>query len=165
MRGDKYCMVDEKKLIEEMDKIFPSDFLYEKNWFCGECSFMDMLKELIEKVVRKEEDWISCSERMPENETEVEISCVRKYIGAGDKKKIGYFTARAFYIDGTLTTEDSNFVWEDCDDWKYVEEKDAYIIPEGWWEYSTFSEKFVFVDAEVVAWKPTPEPLRIQINI
>ena len=102
--------------------------------------------------------WIPCSERLPENETEVEISCIRKYIGAGDKKKVAYFTARAFYTDGTMTTEDSSYVWEDCDNWEYDEEKDAYIIPEGWWECVTFSDEFGVVDAEVIAWMPLPEP-------
>lgn len=104
--------------------------------------------------------WIPCSERMPENEKEVEISCIRRYIGAGDKKEVAYFTARAFYTDGTMTTEDSAYVWEDCDNWEYNEEKDAYIIPEGWWECVTFSEEFGVVDAEVIAWKPLPEPYK-----
>lgn len=104
--------------------------------------------------------WIPCSERMPENETEVEITCVRHYIGAGDEQKERCFTARAFYIDGTITTEDSNFVWEEVYNWAYDEEKDAYIIPEGWWEYITFSEEFGAVDAEVIAWMPLPEPYK-----
>lgn len=104
--------------------------------------------------------WIPCSERLPDNETEVEICCVRKYIGAGDEKKVCRFTARAFYTDGTMTTEDSSYVWEDCDNWEYNEEKDAYIIPEGWWECVTFSEQFGVVDAEVIAWMPLPEPFR-----
>lgn len=104
--------------------------------------------------------WIPVSEGLPENETEVEICCVRKYIGAGDEKKISRITARAFYTDGTMTTEDSSFTWEDTNDWEYVEEKDAYIIPEGWWEFVTFSEQFSAVDAEVIAWMPLPEPYK-----
>lgn len=103
-------------------------------------------------------EWIPCSERLPENEEEVEISCVRRYIGAGDEKKERHFTARAFYSDGTMTTEDSDFAWNDIDNWEYDEEKDAYIIPEGWWEYVMFSEEFGVVDAEVIAWQPLPEP-------
>lgn len=112
---------------------------------------------VIERLERKS-GWIPCKERMPENETEVEISCIRRYIGAGNEKKVRHLTARAFYTDGTMSTEDSNFVWDDCDNWEYDEEKDAYIIPEGWWEYVTFSEEFGVVDAEVVAWMPLPEP-------
>lgn len=103
-------------------------------------------------------DWIPCSERPPKNETEVEITCIRRHIGAGNKKKVSLFTARAFYTNGTMTTEDSNFVWYDTDNWAYDEKKDAYIIPEGWWEYVTFSEEFGAIDAEVIAWRPLQEP-------
>jgi len=105
-------------------------------------------------------EWIPCSERLPENEQEVEISCKRNYIGSGDEKRTAYFTARAFYTDGNINTEDSCFWWDDCHNWEYDEEKDAYIIPEGWWEYVTFSERFGVVDAEVLAWKPLLEPYK-----
>ena len=118
------------------------------------------LKHEIMDAPEAEPQWIPCSERLPENETEVEISCIRKYIGAGDKKKVAYFTARAFYTDGTMTTEDSSYVWEDCDNWEYDEEKDAYIIPEGWWECVTFSDEFGVVDAEVIAWQPLQKPYK-----
>ena len=104
--------------------------------------------------------WIPCSEKFPENEQEVEISCKRTYIGAGDEKKTAYLTARAFYTDGTMDTENSCFAWNDYDNWEYDEEKDAYIIPEGWWEYVTFSEELGVVDAEVLAWMPLPEPYK-----
>lgn len=109
---------------------------------------------------RSENKWIPVSERLPENEEEVEISCVRRYIGAGNEKKERHLTARAFYSDGTMTTEDSDFVWNDIDNWEYDEEKDAYIIPEGWCEYVTFSEEFGVVDAEVIAWRPLSEPYK-----
>ena len=104
--------------------------------------------------------WIPCSERLPENETEVEISCIRSYIGAGDEKKVSHFTTRAFYTDGTMTTEDSNFLWKVGDNWEYDEEKDAYIIPECWWVYVAFSEDFGVVDDKVIAWMPLPEPYK-----
>ena len=151
-------MIDEKQLIEEMEKTFPDKFLNEKNWFCGKCSFMDLFKELVEKFVPKVDEWIPCSDKLPENEEEVEISCIRRYVGAGNEKRVSCFTARAFYTDGTMTTEDSNFSWEYCDDWEYDEEKDACIIPEGWWECVAFSEEFGVVDAEVTAWRPIGEP-------
>ena len=117
---------------------------------------MQALEIAIESL-EKDSKWIPCSEKLPQNEEEVEITCIRRYIGAGDEKKTAHLTARAFYIDGTMTTEDSNFAWDDCDNWQYDEEKDAYIIPEGWWEYVTFSEEFSVVDAEVIAWKPLDE--------
>lgn len=49
--------------------------------------------ERIEKELKKitvepvDGEWIPVSERLPENETEVEISCIRRYIGAGNVKK------------------------------------------------------------------------------
>lgn len=105
--------------------------------------------------------WIPVSERLPENEQEVEISCKRTYIASGNEEKTAYFTARAFYEDGKMNTEDSWFSWWDsCDNWEYDEEKDAYIIPEGWWEYVTFSEEFGVVDSEVLAWRPLTEPYK-----
>lgn len=38
--------------------------------------------------------------------------------------------------------------------------KDAYVIPEGWWESVSFAEEFFAVDAKVIAWRPLPEPYR-----
>ena len=63
--------IDEKKLIEEMEKTFPDKFLHDKNWFCGKRSFMDLFKELIEEFVPKIGEWIPCSERLPEEGEEV----------------------------------------------------------------------------------------------
>lgn len=108
-------------------------------------------------------EWIPVGNTFPENEQEVEISCVRRYIGAGNSEVENHFTARAFYEDGTMTTENSNFVWDDYDNWEYIEEKDEYIIPEGWWEYVTFGESFCIVDAEVIAWRPVGEPYRKEV--
>lgn len=149
-------LISRSKLIEEILEEANTKILdLESGITLGE------MKEWVENQPAVESPtWIPCSERMPENEKEVEISCIRRYIGAGDKKKVAYFTARSFYTDGTMTTEDSAYVWEDCDNWEYNEEKDAYIIPEGWWECVTFSEEFGVVDAEVIAWKPLPEPYK-----
>lgn len=102
-------------------------------------------------------DWISCSERLPKNEEEVEITYTRKNYKTG---KTMYFTARAFYEDGTMNTEDSDYCWYDKDNWEYVEEKDSYIIPEGWFEVVSFSEEFGAVDMPVIAWQPLPEPYK-----
>ena len=99
--------------------------------------------------------WIPCSERLPENEQEVEITYVSKYWKTGEPL---YLTCRAFYTDGTMTTEDSNYVWNEIDNWEYNENFDAYIIPEGWWEGVSFAEEFYPVDKPVIAWMPLPEP-------
>lgn len=99
--------------------------------------------------------WIPCSEKNPENEKEVEITFIRKHWKTGE---LLYCTARAFYEDGMLNTEDSSFCWEDTDNFEYDEEKDGYLIPEGWWESVSFSEEFGAVDMPVVAWREIMEP-------
>lgn len=98
-------------------------------------------------------EWIPCSERLPDNEQEVEITYVNKHWKTGEPS---YFTCRAFYTDGTMTTENSNYVWNDIDNWEYNENFDAYIIPEGWWEGVSFAEEFYPVDKPVIAWMPLP---------
>lgn len=99
--------------------------------------------------------WIPCSERLPENEKEVEITFIRQHYKTGE---ILYLTARAFYEDGTLTTEDSGYGWNETDNWEYCEEKDACIIPEGWYEGVSFTEQFGIVDTLVIAWRYLTEP-------
>lgn len=104
-------------------------------------------------------EWILCSERMPENETEVEITFVRKHYKTGETL---YLTARAFYEDGTLTTENSLFNWYATDDWEYDEPTDSCIIPAGWYEGVSFTEEFGIVDMPVIAWRYLTEPYRPQ---
>ena len=91
--------------------------------------------------------WILCRERKPESEKEVEITYVSKHLETGEPL---CFTARAFYEDGTINTEDSSFSWEDTDNWEYDEEKDGYVIPEGWFESISFAEEFGVVDMPVI---------------
>lgn len=118
-------------------------------------------EEIVHIIISKhdldKERWISVKECMPNNEEEVEITFTRKHYLTGE---MYYLTARAFYEDGTLNTEDSNFVWEIGSDWEYDNEKDAYIIPEGWWEYVKFSEEFGPVDQPVIAWRPIGIPYK-----
>ncbi len=104
--------------------------------------------------------WIPVeSGKFPENEEEVEITFVSKHYGTGETL---YSTARAFYEDGTFTTDDSAFNWYD-ENFKYEEEKDAYIIPEGWYEGVSFAEEFGFVDMPVIAWRYLTEPYQQNI--
>lgn len=103
--------------------------------------------------------WIPCRERLPENEQEVEITYVKKHWKTGEPL---YFTCRAFYSDGTVNTEESNYVWDETDNWEYIEKMDAYIIPEGWWECVSFAEEFAAVDMPVIAWMPLPEPYELR---
>lgn len=109
-----------------------------------------------EKPIEKcDNGWILCSERLPENEEEVEITFTRKRYKTDE---ILYLTARAFHEDGMLTTDDSAFDW---DDYEYDEETDSYIVPEGWYESVSFTETFAEVNAPVLAWRYTTPPYRI----
>lgn len=102
-------------------------------------------------------NWILCSDRMPENEQDVEITYVRKNYLTGEKC---YYTTRAFYEDGTLTTENSAYCWNETDNWECDEKTDSCIIPEGWFESVHFTEEFGIVDMPVIAWRPISEPYR-----
>ena len=102
-------------------------------------------------------EWIPCTERMPENEQEVEITYTKKHYFTGE---IMYKTARAFYEDGTVTTEDSSYIWHDTDDWEYDESADSYKVAEGWFERTSFTEGSGIVDMPVIAWRPLTEPYR-----
>ena len=100
--------------------------------------------------------WIPVeSGKLPENEKEVEITFRKKHYKTGETL---YLTARAFYEDGTITTEDSAYGWSGTDNWEYCEEKDACIIPEGWYEGVSFAEVFGIVDMPVIAWRYLTEP-------
>lgn len=143
-------MIDEKKLIEHLQKaITASD---NSNFTNGLLSAIDIVR-----MQPKIGEWIPVSKKLPDNERDVEITCTEKYLGTGETI---YFTARAFYTDGTITTEDSNYNWDDCLKLEYSEEKDAYLIPKGWWESVYFGEEFTPIDAEVIAWRPLAEPYK-----
>lgn len=143
-------MIDEKKLIDEL----------KQSGMIADNEHGNAMVDMINSQTQIGE-WISCSERFPENETEVEITFIRKHYKTGETL---YLTARAFYEDGTLPTEKSIFVWNEVDNWKYDENIDSYIIPEGWFEGVSFSEEFGLVDMPVIAWRYLSAPYQPQTN-
>lgn len=146
-------MIDEKKIYNYIKELInPYGKPFEGTSYELGNKIMDYIKNM-EKIG----EWIPCSERLPKNEEEVEITYTRKNYKTGETM---YLTARAFYEDGTMNTEDSEYCWNDTDNWEYVEEKDAYIIPEGWFEYAPFTEEFGVVDMTAIAWRPLPEPYK-----
>ncbi len=147
-------MIDEKKLVECLRhdiSCFKINNMKDNEMYVR----VDDMIRMIEGQL-KVGDWIPCSERLPENEKEVEITFIRKHCITG---KTLYLTARAFYEDGTVTTDESVFCWytENLD---YDEEKDCYVIPEGWFEGVSFAEEFESVDMPVIAWREITEPYR-----
>lgn len=105
--------------------------------------------------------WIPVTERLPEPETEVMVLAERKTYSFKEKKvTTHYIVLTGMYEDGTKNTEDSNRWWE-ADGFEYDEELDAYIIPEGWWEYKHYNgddEHNHCIDDTVTHWMPLPEP-------
>ena len=148
-------MIDEKKLIQCLK--------HDISCFETEGKKVSELYLRVDDMIRmikgqpKIGRWILCRERKPESEKDVEITYVSKHLETGEPL---CFTARAFYEDGTINTEDSSFSWEDTDNWEYDEEKDGYVIPEGWFESISFAEEFGVVDMPVIAWREIAEPYK-----
>lgn len=97
-----------------------------------------------------EPEWISVIEDKPPVETEVMILAMR-----GTTPVI----TTGMYEDGSMNTETSNWWWE-TDGFEYDEDLDAWIIPEGWWEYKHYNgddEHNHAIDDKVTHWKPLPK--------
>lgn len=110
--------------------------------------------------MKNNDGWMLYPMFMPEPETEVDITYKKNVWNSKTHMfdKEAYFTARAIYEDGTVPVDESRFDWDDYVDYEYDEEKDEYLIPEGWWEAVSFNEYFSQVDCEVIAWKPVADP-------
>lgn len=94
--------------------------------------------------------WISVEDRLPEPETEVLVLCVCCGIP---------IITNGLYEDGNVTKDESDWNWYDLD-FDYDEENDAYLIPEGWWEYKHFNQDDEYnhpIDIPVTHWIPLPE--------
>ena len=103
-------------------------------------------------------EWISVKDRLPEPETEVIILADRR----GDK-----VITTAMYEDGSISDEDSKWIWYEIDI-DYDIENDKYLIPEGWWEYKHYLDDDVYnnaVDDTVTHWMPLPEPPKEEIEM
>ena len=123
---------------------------------CMEC----MADHLIANGVTVQK-WIHVTERLPEPETEVLVLAERKYYSIKEKSvTTHHIVTTGMYEDGSKNTEDSNWVWE-TDGFEYDEELNAYIIPEGWWEWKHYidDECHNYAIHDVVThWMELPEP-------
>lgn len=114
---------------------------------------------LVAQGWRKQSGWISVEERLPDPEKEVLILAIKRYVYMGEVKEVPTITT-AFYEDGTMSTEDSEWNWYDID-FIYDEENDVQYIPEGWWEYRHYNPDDVYnnaVDDKVTHWMDLPDP-------
>lgn len=102
-------------------------------------------------------EWISVKDKLPPVETEVLIRAERKYQG-----RTHSIITTAMYEDGTVEEDDSEWYWNDLSEFAtYNDEKDCYIIPQGWWEYKHYNDDDSYnnlVDDVVTHWMPLPEP-------
>ena len=106
------------------------------------------------------QEWISVKDRLPEPETEVMILAEHKTYSFKGAVKMRHIVTTGMYEDGSKNTEDSEWHWE-TDGFEYDEEVDAYIIPEGWWEYKHYNGDDEYnhpVDDKVTHWMPLPQP-------
>lgn len=143
-----------EKIIEELEE--NQTIVFRNGKPMQSIDFVEAIEIVKQAAIEYNNGWIPVeSGKLPENEKEVEITYVRKHYKTGETL---YLTARAFYEDGTITTEDSAYGWDETDNWEYCEEKDACIIPEGWYEGVSFAEVFGIVDMPVIAWRYLTEP-------
>nr|WP_295681178.1 DUF551 domain-containing protein [uncultured Lachnoclostridium sp.]DAD78525.1 MAG TPA: Protein of unknown function (DUF551) [Caudovirales sp. ctCiv1] len=117
---------------------------------CFGCKVYAVDCEIRDRIYKNR--WISVSERLPKNEERVLICADRKCFNG----KVIQIRTTAMYEDGTMHTEESGCTWED-NDFEYCDEKDDYIIPEGWWEQNMYGEEFSLVDDFVTHWMPLPD--------
>jgi protein-tyrosine phosphatase len=106
-------------------------------------------------------DWIPVSERLPENNTKVQVTGVR--YSEYTKKNI-YVRFNAKYIGKHSIKVDDMWSYCECDDLQvYDEDEDEYYVKEGWYEtienWDDYTEVYVN-DYKVIAWQPLPEPFR-----
>lgn len=103
--------------------------------------------------------WMPVEIELPENEKEVEITYFYDIL----EERV-YRTARAFHEDGTMPVTESGLCWDNFDfeedGFVYDEKIDSYLIPEGWWEAVTFANESMWIENEVIAWKPLTKPYR-----
>lgn len=127
------------------------------------------IKERVENIIkahklaisalekRLNDRWVPVSERLPDNNTKVQVTGVR--YSEYTKKNI-YVRFNAKYIGKHSIKVDD--MWSYCEDYTwndYVEEEDEYYVKEGWYEtienWDDYTEVYVN-DYKVIAWQPLP---------
>ena len=130
-------MIDEKKLIEDIEKEFEGVCVYD-------VSPSQAVNDFVEIVDRqpKVDEWIPCSERLPEELTPVNVTWVnRKPTSYYENIKDIPFTATAVYCN-------EKWFW-----WSVICED---ILA----EYGRNDAEMVDEEVEILAWQPLPEPYK-----
>ena len=121
---------------------------------------LDEIRDMIEALppAEPEQRWIPCSEKLPDNRVCV-IVCFREWQQYA--KRYIYSIVMGWYARKHSVRENVFSEWEaDCD---YDEDEDESYIQEGWYEFTTQGNSDLmnwYINAEVVAWMPLPEPYR-----
>lgn len=116
------------------------------------------LREIIEQIgdLPSAQRWIPCSERLPSDNREVEVTCEVKRL---DGKKYRY-TCHASYVHRYSIESTGYNNWEECDE--YNEEKDMYYALPGWYErvHNWDEYSYCAIEDHVLAWRELPEPYK-----
>ena len=108
----------------------------------------------IKALEQTEQRWIPVSEKLPEDNREVQVTCeVRRC----DGKKYRY-TCHASYVHRYSIESTDYCNWEDCDE--YNEEEDKYYALAGWYErvHNWDDCSYCAIEDFVIAWRNLPEP-------
>lgn len=100
----------------------------------------------------KENDWILCSEKLPDPEVDVLLTVEVRRIGMRPYRKV----VKAFYENGSVTDIESCYTW-DLYDLMDEDEDGNCMIPEGWFECVDYSDEFCGIDDFAIAWMKLPE--------
>ena len=110
----------------------------------------DEILRLMKRLKESDESqWYRADELTPRAEEEVIVLCEDPSIMADNK--LGRYTCRAVYEDGSVSVSKSMFSW---DDW----ELDEDVPPVGWFAFNREIDEISYIDNRVIAWRPVPNP-------
>jgi hypothetical protein len=105
------------------------------------------------------QQWVKCSDMMPENEKVVEVTY--KVPKMDTPNEYWYGVCNAFYEDGGVAAERSQFQW-DPEMLVFDEFTNTWYVPKGWFEDVYSIEECWQIDndgmIEVIAWKEKCKP-------